>query len=426
MVAALAGAALLAACSTTTRSNAGLGSPPAASSAPSPPAPAHGSPAGSPAAPPGTAPGSSPAPLLPRGQVAPVGAVPWSLVGPCWLLALWGPNRGTGAGAPTPAGNVAENQETTTLFLVDPLGGRYQVATLPPPANRSLAGWSGDGRRALLASFNGIEASVTEIDLTTGTPDAQFSVPAPAGGIVQIAGYTRPSGRAVLASTEAGTTDTLERLSLSGAEQQSYPASFPQVGRFLGGALETPDGSEVVMEAAAGLAVAGNGGAVAAQLPVPGGGDCRPARWWSSGVVLASCLGSGSGNRLWEVPVTGAAPSPLTAPPAPPDAGDLDAWQVASTVYVQDAGGCGSAYLARLQPGGTTAPVTVPGVDNADSIHVVGAAGSELALQATISCGGGVGALWFDPAAGTSTVVLGPTVNGGGVIAALGYPDPLG
>jgi TolB protein len=28
----------------------------------------------------------------------------------------------------------------------------------------------------------------------------------------------------------------------------------------------------------------------------------------------------------------------------------------------------------------------------------------------------------YDPAAGTSTVLLGPSVNGGGVIAALPYP----
>jgi TolB protein len=41
-----------------------------------------------------------------------------------------------------------------------------------------------------------------------------------------------------------------------------------------------------------------------------------------------------------------------------------------------------------------------------------------------MACGSGVSVLWFDPAANTSTVVLGPPLNGGGVIDALMYPDP--
>ena len=43
-------------------------------------------------------------------------------------------------------------------------------------------------------------------------------------------------------------------------------------------------------------------------------------------------------------------------------------------------------------------------------------------LQATVSCGTGQSLLDYDPAAGTSTVLLGPPVNGGGVIGGLPHP----
>ena len=45
-----------------------------------------------------------------------------------------------------------------------------------------------------------------------------------------------------------------------------------------------------------------------------------------------------------------------------------------------------------------------------------------LELQASLSCGDGEALLDYDPAAGTSTVLLGPTVNGGGVVDAMVYP----
>jgi len=32
--------------------------------------------------------------------------------------------------------------------------------------------------------------------------------------------------------------------------------------------------------------------------------------------------------------------------------------------------------------------------------------------------------MWFNPGQNSTTVVLGPPVNGGGVIAALAYPGP--
>jgi TolB protein len=49
-----------------------------------------------------------------------------------------------------PAGAVPVSSETITLFLVNPVGGRYTIKTFPPGSSVALAAWSADGRRALL------------------------------------------------------------------------------------------------------------------------------------------------------------------------------------------------------------------------------------------------------------------------------------
>jgi TolB protein len=63
----------------------------------------------------------------------------------------------------------------------------------------------------------------------------------------------------------------------------------------------------------------------------------------------------------------------------------------------------------------------VPGVKSR-SVVVVGVNGGDLDLQARAGCGGGQSLIDYNPSAGTSTVLLGETVNGGGVVSAVPYP----
>jgi len=366
---------------------------------------------------------NAPPPPLPMGAQGAVSTIPWAQVGSGWLLALWGPNAGSGAG-PLPAGDVPTAQETTTLFLVDPLGGRYLVATLAPPAPSSLAGWSGDGRRALLTSTSGSQTTVTQIDLTTGQTLNQFALSGALNGVA----YTRPLGLAVLATSSIVTTPTattLQRYGMNGSRQQAYPTDFSQVGAFDGSVLSSPDGTQLVMGAAKGLALVGNDGTLVSQLPVAGATSCTVTRWWITGVALASCLTTGSSPQLYEVPISGAAVTTLTAPAVPPDYGDLNAWELGKNVYLQNAGACGSLFLGELQPHGTSEEMTVPDVESGSSVVVVGTDGSRLALRATVACGSGISAMWFNPTENSTSVVLGPPVNGGGVIAALAFPSAL-
>ena len=62
-----------------------------------------------------------------------------------------------------------------------------------------------------------------------------------------------------------------------------------------------------------------------------------------------------------------------------------------------------------------------PNVDEHRSVRVLDAVDGHLQLQATLSCGSGETLLDYDPAAGTSTVLLGGETNGGGVVDALPY-----
>jgi hypothetical protein len=87
---------------------------------------------------------TSAAPPLARGAQASRSAIPWSQVGPGWMLATWGPAPGLAPGEQPPAGSPTRDNETTTLFLVNPIGGRYLVATLAPPASGQVVDWSPD------------------------------------------------------------------------------------------------------------------------------------------------------------------------------------------------------------------------------------------------------------------------------------------
>jgi TolB protein len=355
---------------------------------------------------------------LGRGAEAQRGDIPWSQVGPGWTLAEWSSVVPTGIEPPP---STVPGQ-TTSLYLVNPSGGRYLVTTLPYATTQSLTAWSGDGRRALLAAPAGNGTTVTEMDLASGSQHS-FTVPESVA-----LSYSNPQGLAILATTQIGST--LERLSTTGTLQLTYPKTFSGLGSFNGASASSPDGTQIAMGTlGGGVALVANDGSVVATLPVPGTSYCSPVRWWTTSEILASCTTSSSDGAplLWLVPISGS-PTALTVPPpaGSSDAGDEVAWQVGSSTFLQDAGGCGYQYLAELGPNHTTTPVTVPGVVNGDSQFVLGTVGEQIGLQTSISCGPGLSLLWFNPQTAQVNVVLGPGMNGGSVSAAILFGDNNG
>ena len=234
----------------------------------------------------GQAPMSAGAPVA-GGVEAPASAVPWESVGPGWFVALWGPHA---AVYPGPAIEKWEQQKTT-LFLVDPRGGRYLIATLPAPSLYQLYDWSGDGRRVLIGTPT--DGSPSE---ATGRGDRprQREGPQPVHELqLQPYGewyqFTRPMGLALLRSSQAANgVISVTRLSLSGETQQVYPAALPAVASVNTALLPSLDGKELVVAAAHGLALFANNGTFLKDIG-PSTKACSPDRWWDATDLVASC-----------------------------------------------------------------------------------------------------------------------------------------
>ena len=383
--------------------------------------------------------GSAPvmtAPAPAHGVEAAISAVPWSNVGPGWVLATWSPVNPHRLGEQPAPGEPTPDTATTSLFLVDPAGNRYAISTFPPGGNLRLLDWSGDGSHALFAAEGAEPATAISVDLHTG---AQATIP--------VNGYprfTRPDGKAILVSTgfNGDKPGTLKRVDLNGNPQFTYPTEqLGGAGQFSGDYLESPDGTQLVLSTANlgndvvprsdnSLVVIGNDGSVVRQLrtPIPQA-ICAPVRWWTPTVILAHCtVERSSANQLWEVPLDGGAPTALTALNSgqendPGFGGDIDdgiAWQLPSGTFLQSAGACGTEFLSRLTADGHTTQVKVPGVS--PNVIVAGAAGDKLVLRGQVGCSGTTSLLAYAPAANTSTVLLGPPINGGGVTEAVLYP----
>jgi hypothetical protein len=370
--------------------------------------------------------------------------IPWNQVSPGWMLATWSSAPSLRPGETPPDGQP--RVAPLTLYLLDPAGGRYAITTFPvtgasdtdPGQVPDLVDWSGNGRHALLEDREtcpmsfvaqkwrcndpnapGQYTTITDVDLATGAKQT-FTVDDWTHGA-----YSRPTGQAVLLSSDYGNTPApLKRVDLSGKEQLTFANDLGS------DYLAFPDGTQLVFGAANGLAIVGNDGAAGRKLPIPGPiNRCSPVRWFTQTVILARCdVSAPSGSQLWQVPLNGGSPTALTAvnsakeddPGFAGDLGDGNAWQLPSGTFLQSAGACGSMFLSRLTPDGHTTRVPVPGAEG--SVGVVGATADRLVLQARMGCGDGVSLLTFDPAANTASVVLGPPVNGGSAGHALLYP----
>jgi TolB protein len=381
---------------------------------------------------------SAPTPAAAHGGDVTIKDVPWSKVGPGWVLATWSPVTPHRPGEQRAPGEPNPETADTTLYLVDPAGNRYAITTFSGAnARLSLVDWSGDGSRALFANSYPTPSKVISVDLHTGE---QTTIP-----VHGYPHYTRPDGKAIRVWTSYNGNEpgTLKRLDLAGNEQVSYPTEhLGGAGQFSGDYLESPDGTQLVLATANlgnglvprtdnSLVVMGNDGSIIRTLPAPmANAVCSPVRWWTPTVILAHCTRErSSATQLWEVPIDGGTPTALTAVNSgqhddPGFGGDIDdgiAWQLPSGTFLQSAGACGTSFLSRLTPDGHTTRVTVP--DVSDSVLVTGATGDSLVLQGKVGCGGTRSLLTYHPATNTSTVLLGPPVNGGGVKDAILYRE---
>jgi hypothetical protein len=358
-----------------------------------------------------------------RGDEAALETVPWDQVGPGWMLATWTQVPATVV-TTDPSGSY--QGAATTLYLVDPSGDRYPITTFPPPGKTTgpaLVDWSGDGERALFYDQSADKPTPIIVDLHTGE---QTAVPM-RGSTQFVPHFTLPSGKALLMVNKDDSSNqppTLERVDLTGRRELIYPTD--KLGSpFSGYFLSTPDGTQLILASDADMVVMGNDGTVVRTLATPRGlNRCTPLRWWDGelGATALAYCGSNLQDQpqLWLMPIAGGAPTALTAPNR--QAGDLDAWHVPAGTFVATASQCGELILEKLNADGTTSRVSVPGTDPNRSTKVIGVSDDDLIVRAFPSCAPGEALIDWDPAANTSTVLLGGTENGGSVTDALLYP----
>ena len=304
--------------------------------------------------------------------------VPWSHVGPGWVLAQY-----------TTAAPEGGKTGPATLYLISPGGARYPLANWRD--NRTapqLLAWSPDGKRALFQIFSG-KGGVEQLTLATGQV-TRFALP---GGATPI-GYTTPSGLNIVASRLSGSQTILARYSLSGRLIRSLGSSAD------GAVLYEPNGAAFVTGTSSGLKLVSNDGPLIRKLPVPGtsANTCNPVRWWNAVTILASCAPPNTAApQLWLVPVSGGRPVALTPrrSASSRDLGDLDAWTLSSGLYLQAAGPCGVLQIFKQARDGSIKLVTVPHTEGDNA--VLTATGSRLLVQAPTSCVGSNSLLWYNP-----------------------------
>ena len=156
-------------------------------------------------------------PAVAQGTERGIGDVPWSQVGPGWMLAVWSPVTPHRPGEQPPAGEPTLETATNVLYLVSPAGDRYSITEFPP-ADRLpvLVDWSADGSHALFQSVRGFDYTAISIDLRTG---ARTSVP-----VDETVTYASPDGKALLVTDFSGDESaTLKRIDMAGTEQFVYP-----------------------------------------------------------------------------------------------------------------------------------------------------------------------------------------------------------
>ena len=210
----------------------------------------------------GTAATAEPATTSHAATTAQTAGVPWSHVGPGWVLAQY-----------TTAAPEGGKAGPVTLYLISPGGARYQLARWPDSRTApGLVAWSPDGKRALFQVFSG-KGGAEQLTLATGRKST-FVMQGNATPI----GYTTPRGLNIVGTRPSGNGFAEGRYSLSGRLLQPLGS---------GGALYTPSGTEFAAGASHGVKLVSNRGSLIRQLPVPGT-SAKPAARSAGGTAARS------------------------------------------------------------------------------------------------------------------------------------------
>jgi hypothetical protein len=204
--------------------------------------------------------------------------IPWHMVGKGWILEL----ESSRTAAPVDTGAFSRRVDAPELFLVDPRGQKYQIASLDT-GTWWLDDWDHQHERALLVvqdsgkSFGSEQTELLQLDLRTG---AEQRLPAPDRVSAR---YSGPDGRSII--LEYGT----ELIGYGLTGQQTWRINVPQPPFVNAGYVITPDA--IITSGTAGLNVYdATSGRLTGNLPAPDGfGPCASPQWLDDGTLTAVC-----------------------------------------------------------------------------------------------------------------------------------------
>src|SRR5580704_1744150 len=328
---------------------------------------------------------------------------PLAQAGSGWALAMYASDRDV---AHTPV----------TLYLTTPAGARYAVHTWTHGTQWQLVAWSPDRSKAIFeaVSATGGLTVVHQMTLTTGATTS-FLLPT----FSRVIGYAQPDGASVFVAANSG----IYRYSMTGAKLARLSAVSGQANDLgSGGAVLLRSGREVVVPAQSGLSLVTSSGVLLRALQVPHTkGPCLPVRWNSPGVVVVTCTppANSSGPQVFYVPVSGAAPVAMSPVGdfTSGDYGDIDAWTIGGSTYLQAEQSCGAGFLAKEGAGGAITPVLIPG--NPESTVVDGVYGQRMLLTET-GCENRNALAMLDLATHTAQTIL-PYGTGAGAFDVVPY-----
>ena len=204
--------------------------------------------------------------------------VPWQKVGTGWILEL----ESSRTAAPADTFTFLRPVDTPALFLADPHGQKYRIASLDT-GTWWLDDWDHQHERALLVvqdsgkSFGPGQTELLQLDLRTG---AEHRFPIPDGFHAQ---YSGPGGPSILLRSGA------EIASYSLAGRHAWTIVMAQPPFVSPGYVSIPDA--IITSSTAGLNLYdATSGRLTGSLPAPAGfGSCTSPQWLGDGKLTAVC-----------------------------------------------------------------------------------------------------------------------------------------
>lgn len=366
-------------------------------------------------------------PYLPSAQSR--SAISWSEVGAGWYVVLYDSTKAN------PSGPEDERDGPKVLYLVDPAGSLFELASWDPEIWVDLADATATAAVVMTRTQQSDVDTYSRIDLTTGQSTVVRTVDFSESSLLpswMLTSLTRPTGDNLLMHRAEGGREWLERQAPNGSVLSVVYERILHEDQSELSWLYSPDGTYVVIGDSDTLEMVAIDGTPRGELWSPTDTECRPVRWWDAGTFLARCHQTNVDTALVDetgephlyygwlllIPTDGSPGSSLTSIPTKPttvvDFGYQDAWPAGGDVLLQWTGDCGAAEVRTLNSDGLGDSIQIDWPDELAlgySSTLLEAHNEIMTLLTWEGCGGSVGMLHTVDIEGQNLQTLVPVIG---------------